>query len=145
MLMKLNIIKMYTQNTICLVSIYDCCIACLYVGSNKFSYLKYVGSAILLGTEQPIITSYVIMSSLSGWKAGTKLLSINFKSTGQYFRFFSTGHARSSPSLNVNPQELIEVKGDAFYDVRKGNHVGPYLSLNDCQSQVSSLIICIAM
>ncbi|THU47439.1 hypothetical protein C4D60_Mb09t15520 [Musa balbisiana] len=67
-----------------------------------------LGSAILLGTEQPIITSYVIMSSLSGWKAGTKLLSINFKSTGQYFRFFSTGHARSSPSLNVNPQELIE-------------------------------------
>ncbi|CAL9088030.1 unnamed protein product [Musa acuminata var. zebrina] len=49
------------------------------------------------------------MSSLSGWKAGTKLLRINFKSTGQYFRFFSTGHARSSPSLKVNHQELIEI------------------------------------
>ncbi|XP_065025116.1 uncharacterized protein LOC135650003 isoform X4 [Musa acuminata AAA Group] len=63
------------------------------------------------------------MSSLSGWIAGTKLLRINFKSTGQYFRFFSTGHARSSPSLNVNRQELIEEKGDALYDVRKGNHI----------------------
>ncbi|XP_064981862.1 uncharacterized protein LOC135586174 isoform X3 [Musa acuminata AAA Group] len=49
------------------------------------------------------------MSSLSGWKAGTKLLRINFKSTGQYFRFFSTGHAHSSPSLKVNHQELIEI------------------------------------
>ncbi|XP_064939213.1 uncharacterized protein LOC103998268 isoform X4 [Musa acuminata AAA Group] len=63
------------------------------------------------------------MSSLSGWIAGTKLLRINFKSTGQYFRFFSTGHAHSSPSLNVNRQELIEEKGDALYDVRKGNHI----------------------
>uniref|UniRef100_A0A804KK68 Uncharacterized protein n=1 Tax=Musa acuminata subsp. malaccensis TaxID=214687 RepID=A0A804KK68_MUSAM len=81
------------------------------------------------------------MSSLSGWKAGTKLLRINFKSTGLYFRFFSTGHARSSPSLNVNRQELIEEKGDALYDVRKGNHVGPYLSLSDCQSQISDPLV----
>ncbi|CAL9136921.1 unnamed protein product [Musa textilis] len=86
-----------------------------------------------------MITSYAIMSSLSGWKAGTKLLRINFKSTGQYFRFFSTGHARSSPSLNVNPQELIKEKGNPSYVVRKGNHVGLYLSLSDCQSQVSSI------
>ncbi|KAJ8471996.1 hypothetical protein OPV22_026339 [Ensete ventricosum] len=80
------------------------------------------------------------MSLLSCWKAGSKLLRINFKSTGQYFRFYSTGHRRSSPSLKVNPQELIEEKCDAFYVVRKGNHVGLYRSLSDCQSQVSSSI-----
>ncbi|RWW47317.1 hypothetical protein BHE74_00046708 [Ensete ventricosum] len=76
------------------------------------------------------------MSLLSGWEAGCKLRRINFKSTGQYFRFLSTGHGRSSPSLNLNPQELIEEKGDAFYVVRKGNHVGLYRSLSDCQSQI---------
>ncbi|RWW12536.1 hypothetical protein GW17_00023794 [Ensete ventricosum] len=76
------------------------------------------------------------MSLLSGWKAGTKLVTVNFKSTGQYFRFFSTGHGRSSSSMNVNSQELIKEKGDALYVVRKGNTVGLYRSLSDCQSQI---------
>ncbi|WOK96020.1 hypothetical protein Cni_G04727 [Canna indica] len=79
------------------------------------------------------------MSTTYGWKAGSKMLRLNFKLTGQFFRFFSARRASPSPSVSLKSKELVEEKGEAFYVVRKGCTVGLYKSLSDCQIQVSAI------
>lgn len=56
-------------------------------------------------------------------------------------RCFSTPESPISGMSKGNPKPLMEEESDAFYVVRKGDIIGVYKSLSDCQAQVSSSVV----
>ncbi|KAK1266039.1 hypothetical protein QJS04_geneDACA000145 [Acorus gramineus] len=65
------------------------------------------------------------------------IVKLNLVLTGFHVQCYSSRRTRS---LKVDPGSSMEEEKNAFYVVRKGNMVGVYKSLSDCQDQVSSSI-----
>ncbi|KAJ4970552.1 hypothetical protein NE237_003651 [Protea cynaroides] len=108
--------------------------------------LLYVSSAVAFSRNLPFIVKTSLYSyRCSSWQRSMhhthiKAININFKFTRFPVQCYSTsrgGHASRSPKLK--PGSSMEEK-DAFYIVRKGDMVGVYKSLSDCQAQVGSSV-----
>ncbi|KAJ3689417.1 hypothetical protein LUZ61_018581 [Rhynchospora tenuis] len=82
--------------------------------------------------------------------ADTRTRSSNLSSLGPHivsFSYFSSSYSSTSKRARsvkqrrvVDPQPLTAQEGEAFYVVRKGDIVGVYKSLSECQAQVSASI-----
>ncbi|KAJ4785019.1 RNase H family protein [Rhynchospora pubera] len=82
--------------------------------------------------------------------ADARTRSLNLSSLGPHvvsFSYFSSSYSSTSkrarsvkPRTVVDQQPLTALKGEAFYVVRKGDIVGVYKSLSECQAQVSASI-----
>ncbi|XP_028549746.1 uncharacterized protein LOC110096864 [Dendrobium catenatum] len=55
-------------------------------------------------------------------------------------RCFSSQESQTSGITKENLKPLMDEESDAFYVVRKGDIIGVYKSLSDCQAQVSSSV-----
>lgn len=55
-------------------------------------------------------------------------------------RCFSSQESQTSGIRKENLKPLMDEESDAFYVVRKGDIIGVYKSLSDCQAQVSSSV-----
>ncbi|RWR90320.1 Ribonuclease H domain-containing protein [Cinnamomum micranthum f. kanehirae] len=95
-------------------------------------------------------TSHSIMrSSLFGfsssWKrsirhAGIKVTKFDILLMRFPVQCYSTRRARASRLPKSNPGPAMEEESKAFYVVRKGDIIGIYRNLDDCQTQVSSSV-----
>ncbi|XP_073012687.1 uncharacterized protein [Typha latifolia] len=74
------------------------------------------------------------------WRTGIKVLNLDFSLTPIRVQCFSSRSARTSRSAKVNQQPPMDEESEAFYVVRKGDVIGIYKSLTDCQAQVSSSV-----
>ncbi|XP_058112159.1 uncharacterized protein LOC131255456 isoform X4 [Magnolia sinica] len=107
--------------------------------------ILHVSSAAILSQ-----TSHFIMrSSLCGfsrkwkrniWHAGIKVNKLDFMLTRFNVQCYSTRRARASQLPKEDPGPSMEEESNAFYVVRKGDLVGIYKTLNDCQAQVGSSV-----
>ncbi|URE27991.1 Caulimovirus viroplasmin [Musa troglodytarum] len=84
-------------------------------------------------------------SSLSGFssaswrgfsRGSSKVCELDFVLTGFHFHCFSTHHLRTRPLPKKDSQPSMAEESNAFYVVRKGDIIGIYKSLSDCQAQV---------
>ncbi|XP_064981795.1 uncharacterized protein LOC135585891 isoform X16 [Musa acuminata AAA Group] len=88
----------------------------------------------------------MMWSSLSGFsstswrgfsRGSSKVCKLDFVLTGFHFHCFSTHRSRTRPLPMEDSQPSMVEESNAFYVVRKGDIVGIYKSLSDCQAQVS--------
>ncbi|PKU85684.1 hypothetical protein MA16_Dca003425 [Dendrobium catenatum] len=92
----------------------------------------------------------VVRSSFSGlsivtwkrsiWHTGIRVIGLDSCLTGFRIKCLSARRSRISRSSKVNLKPIMADESDAFYVVRKGDIVGIYKSLSDCQAQVSSSV-----
>ncbi|WOL11605.1 hypothetical protein Cni_G20369 [Canna indica] len=89
------------------------------------------------------------MNSLCGltsasWRglscSSIKFLKLNFILTGFRVHCFSTRQSHTRQLPKVDPHTSMAEESNAFYVVRKGDIVGIYKSLRECQAQVSSSV-----
>lgn len=91
-----------------------------------------------------------MMSSLYGlhkavWEKGiqhtcTRAVRIDNFLIGFGIRCFSTRESETSRASKYDPKLPVLEESDAFYVVRKGDIIGIYKSLSDCQAQISSSV-----
>ncbi|XP_072976859.1 uncharacterized protein [Typha angustifolia] len=74
------------------------------------------------------------------WRTGIKVLNLDFSLAPIRVQRFSSRSARTSRSAKVNQPPPMDEESEAFYVVRKGDVIGIYKSLTDCQAQVSSSV-----
>ncbi|KAK8967226.1 putative ribonuclease H protein [Platanthera guangdongensis] len=79
----------------------------------------------------------------AGWEKGikhtcTRVVRIDNFLIGYGIRCFSTQESETSRASKYDPKPPVQEESDAFYVVRKGDIIGIYKSLSDCQAQVSS-------
>lgn len=80
-----------------------------------------------------------IGTSWRGILCNTKPLGFVFK--GYRVQCFSTRRSRARQLPKEGPPTIMEEESNAFYVVRKGDIIGIYNNLRDCQAQVSSSVI----
>ncbi|KAG6497146.1 hypothetical protein ZIOFF_045034 [Zingiber officinale] len=80
-----------------------------------------------------------IGTSWRGILCNTKSLGFVFK--GNRVQCFSTRRSRTRQLPKEGPPTIMEEESNAFYVVRKGDIIGIYNNLRDCQAQVSSSLI----
>lgn len=80
-----------------------------------------------------------IGTSWRGILCNTKPLGFVFK--GYRVQCFSTKRSRARRLPKEGPPTIMEEESNAFYVVRKGDIIGIYNNLRDCQAQVSSSVI----
>nr|XP_018674006.1 PREDICTED: uncharacterized protein LOC103998075 isoform X2 [Musa acuminata subsp. malaccensis] len=104
--------------------------------------IPYIFSAALF----PQNSHCMMWSSLSGFsstswrgfsRGSSKVCKLDFVLTGFHFHCFSTRRSRTRPLPMEDSQPSMVEESNAFYVVRKGDIVGIYKSLSDCQAQVS--------
>ncbi|KAK8951266.1 hypothetical protein KSP39_PZI004429 [Platanthera zijinensis] len=91
-----------------------------------------------------------MMSSLyglqkAGWENGikhtcTRVVRIDNFLIGYGIRCFSTQESETSRASKYDRKPPVQEESGAFYVVRKGDIIGIYKSLSDCQAQVSSSV-----
>lgn len=111
-------------------------------------------SAAIVSKTSCLVGSHSICRS-SGlpWKANfsqASFRSVNLNSflEGVYIRSYSSKKSRRNSSLSqksdhsiaTTPAPIMEEETNAFFVVRKGDLVGIYRSLSDCQTQVGSSV-----
>ncbi|KAK1308328.1 hypothetical protein QJS10_CPA09g01899 [Acorus calamus] len=71
------------------------------------------------------------------WRVGVRMVRSETELTRSCVRCFASGRKRVArpPKADIAPS--IDDEKDAFYVVRKGNLIGFYRSLSDCQEQLS--------
>ncbi|XP_042398219.1 uncharacterized protein LOC121988718 isoform X1 [Zingiber officinale] len=79
-----------------------------------------------------------IGTSWRGILCNTKSLGFVFK--GNRVQCFSTRRSRTRQLPKEGPPTIMEEESNAFYVVRKGDIIGIYNNLRDCQAQVSSSV-----
>ncbi|CAL9136652.1 unnamed protein product [Musa textilis] len=103
--------------------------------------IPYIFSAALF----PQNSHCIMWSSLSGFssaswrgfsRGSSKVCELDFVLTGFHFHCFSTHHLRTRPLPKKDSQPSMAEESNAFYVVRKGDIIGIYKSLSDCQAQV---------
>ncbi|GAV58638.1 RVT_3 domain-containing protein [Cephalotus follicularis] len=108
------------------------------------SCLTHVSSctvAIFKRTSHLIARTTLYQRCAPSWKTnfvGVKRINLEF-----HARFYSSRRSvggKKSRSLTLDPELVMEQEKNAFYVVRKGDIVGIYKSLSDCQAQVGSSI-----
>ncbi|XP_026659121.1 uncharacterized protein LOC103703834 isoform X2 [Phoenix dactylifera] len=108
--------------------------------------ISYVSSAALFSHgSRVIMRSSLYGFSSTSWKssirhAGIKVLKLDFILMGFRVQCFSARHSKRLRLPEVKPQPSMEEESNAFYVVRKGDIIGLYNSLSDCQAQVSLLV-----
>ncbi|XP_010254728.1 PREDICTED: uncharacterized protein LOC104595616 isoform X2 [Nelumbo nucifera] len=113
--------------------------------------LLYVSSAAIFSKTNFIMKRSFYAFCSSSWKrsinhAGIKAVNLDFVLTRFRVQCYSSrrgsGGGRASPSSKPNPgpSSMGEDEKDAFYVVRKGDIVGVYKTLSDCQAQVGSSV-----
>ncbi|KAL0920781.1 hypothetical protein M5K25_009949 [Dendrobium thyrsiflorum] len=108
--------------------------------------ISYLSSAALFSWMRHV----VVRSSFSGlsivtwkrsiWHTGIRVIALDSCLTGFRIKCLSARRSRISRSSKVNLKAIMADESDAFYVVRKGDIVGIYKSLSDCQAQVSSSV-----
>lgn len=114
------------------------------------NYLFHASShtaAIFLKTSHFIARNSLYGCSTSSWKRSLKhsgIRTINLELVFARFRVQCYSSRRvsgsKSRSRKLDPKPVMEEEKDAFYVVRKGDVVGIYKNLSDCQAQVGSSI-----
>ncbi|KAH0462888.1 hypothetical protein IEQ34_007470 [Dendrobium chrysotoxum] len=104
--------------------------------------ISYLSSAALFSWMRHV----VVRSSFSGlsivtwkrsiWHTGIRVIGLDSCLTGFRIKCSSARRSRISRSSKVNLKPTMADESDAFYVVRKGDIVGIYKSLSDCQAQV---------
>ncbi|PKA46128.1 Putative ribonuclease H protein [Apostasia shenzhenica] len=74
------------------------------------------------------------------WHSDIRVISLDSFLTGFHVQCYSIRQSRTSRSSKVKRKTQMAEGSDAFYVVRKGDIVGIYKSLSDCQAQVSSSV-----
>lgn len=114
----------------------------LMVRKSLMNCIPYIFSAALF----PQNSHCMMWSSLSGFsstswrgfsRGSSKVCKLDFVLTGFHFHCFSTHRSRTRPLPMEDSQPSMVEESNAFYVVRKGDIVGIYKSLSDCQAQVS--------
>ncbi|XP_043707825.1 uncharacterized protein LOC122657110 isoform X5 [Telopea speciosissima] len=108
--------------------------------------LLYVSSASVFSRNRP----FIVKTSLYGYRCSSwkrsihhtriKAINVDFMFTRFHVQCYSTwrgGRPSRSPKLDCGSS--MEEK-DAFYIIRKGDIVGVYKSISDCQAQVGSSV-----
>ncbi|KAJ6825123.1 uncharacterized protein M6B38_299185 [Iris pallida] len=108
--------------------------------------ISYISSAAIISRSSHVImrSSFYGFSSIA-WRRGICRASVRATALDSILtrfpvQYFSTVRARSSRSPKVKPKSTMEDDSNAFYVVRKGDIIGIYKSLSDCQAQVSSSV-----
>uniref|UniRef100_A0A5B7B4I0 RNase H type-1 domain-containing protein n=1 Tax=Davidia involucrata TaxID=16924 RepID=A0A5B7B4I0_DAVIN len=104
--------------------------------------------AILSRTSRFVARSSFCGFSTASWKrnfdnASIRTTNLEFVLTRFRVQCYSTRRGSSgskSHSRKLDPKPVMEEEKDAFFVVRKGDVVGVYKSLSDCQAQVGSSI-----
>ncbi|URE27989.1 Caulimovirus viroplasmin [Musa troglodytarum] len=113
----------------------------LIVRKSLINCIPYIFSAALF----PQNSHCIMWSSLSGFssaswrgfsRGSSKVCELDFVLTGFHFHCFSTHHLRTRPLPKKDSQPSMAEESNAFYVVRKGDIIGIYKSLSDCQAQV---------
>jgi len=104
-------------------------------------------AAILSRTGDFVGRSTCCGFSVPTWKTrlnyvGIKTVNLELLLTRLHAQCYSTGKGsgRKSRTKILDPIPVMEQEKDAFFVVRKGDIVGVYKSLSDCQAQVGSSI-----
>ncbi|CAA2934821.1 uncharacterized protein LOC111396139 [Olea europaea subsp. europaea] len=112
--------------------------------------LHTCSSAILSRTGKLVAKSPICGLHPPSWRArfqyaGIRTSNVVFSSTRFPVQCYSTKRSgrgsRSSSKGNPDPKPLLKDDKEAFFVVRKGDLVGLYKSLSDCQAQVGSSIL----
>ncbi|XP_020579072.1 uncharacterized protein LOC110023808 isoform X2 [Phalaenopsis equestris] len=74
------------------------------------------------------------------WHTGVRVIGIDSHTSGFPIRCFAARRSRTSRSSKASLKPKMADESDAFYVVRKGDIVGIYKRLSDCQAQVSSSV-----
>lgn len=105
-------------------------------------------AAILSRTGDFVGRSSCCGFSVPTWKTrlnyvGIKTVNLELLLTRLSAQCYSTGKVGGSKSRSkkLDPISVMEQEKDAFFVVRKGDVVGVYKSLSDCQAQVGSSVI----
>ncbi|XP_020274700.1 uncharacterized protein LOC109849302 isoform X3 [Asparagus officinalis] len=108
--------------------------------------LSYLSSAAIFTRNRGVtLRGSFYGFSIIAWRRGIRdggfnAIRLNSIFTGFGVRCFATRRARGSRSLKEESQPPMGEDNNAFYLVRKGDVVGIYKSLSDCQAQVSSSV-----
>lgn len=100
-------------------------------------------SALLPRASRIVVTSAIYRFSSSSWKrssqyVGSREANSEFLLTRFRFRCYSS--RRFSKKKKSETQPVMKDDKEAFFVVRKGDVVGVYKSLTDCQAQVGSSV-----
>ncbi|KAK1260565.1 putative ribonuclease H protein [Acorus gramineus] len=71
------------------------------------------------------------------WRVGVRMVRSETDLTGSCIRCFASGRKRVAKPPKADIAPSIDDEKDAFYVVRKGDLIGLYRSLSDCQEQMS--------
>ncbi|XP_059445338.1 uncharacterized protein LOC132177130 [Corylus avellana] len=104
-------------------------------------------AAIVRRTSHFVARSSLYGCANSSWKinfeyTGLRAIYLEPVRTRFHVRCYSSrrGSKSKSPLRKLDSEPVMEQEKDAFFVVRKGDIVGVYKSLNDCQAQVGSSI-----
>lgn len=116
------------------------------------SCLSYISSTAIFSRNSHVtMRSSFYGFSRTVWRRGISAhvgfsaLRLDSALSGFCIQCFSTRRARGSRLPKAKPQPPMEDDTNAFYIVRKGDIVGIYKSLSDCQAQVSSSVSSLPM
>ena len=109
-------------------------------------------AAIVRRTSHFVARSSLYGCTNSSWKinleyTGLRAIYLEPVLTRFHVRCYSSrrGSKSKSPLRKLDSEPVMEQEKDAFFVVRKGDIVGVYKSLNDCQAQVGSSVIPFAL
>lgn len=115
-------------------------------GNSMMSCISYISSATVVSRSSHVVMrSSLYGFSSNSWKrgichAGLRTIKLDFLFSRYRVRCYSARRARGSQPPKVNPETSMEEENKAFYVVRKGDVIGIYQNLSDCQAQVSSSV-----
>ncbi|RWR81499.1 hypothetical protein CKAN_01018500 [Cinnamomum micranthum f. kanehirae] len=107
--------------------------------------MLHLSSAAAFSQTSHSIMRTSLIGFSSSWKRSIRYAGIKVtKLDNLLMRFpvqcYSTRRARASRLPKSNPGPSMEEESKAFYVVRKGDIIGIYKNLDDCQTQVSSSV-----
>ncbi|KAL2543125.1 RNase H family protein [Abeliophyllum distichum] len=111
-----------------------------------YSLFHACSSAILWRSSLFVMKSPICRFYAPSWKtgfqhAGTRTVNSEFLLTRFWVRRYSSKRSRAgSTKRNLDPTPVMKDDKESFFVVRKGDIVGVYKNLSDCQAQVGSSI-----
>lgn len=119
---------------------------------NCLWHVSSYTAAIVRRTSHFVARSSLYGCANSSWKinfdyTGIRAIYLEPVLTRFQVRSYSSGRVSKSTSRlrKLDSEPVMEQEKDAFFVVRKGDIVGVYKSLTDCQAQVGSSVIPLAL
>lgn len=110
------------------------------------SCISYISSATVVSRSSHVVMrSSLYGFSSNSWKqgiyhAGMRAIKLDFLFSRYRVQCNSARCARGSQRPKINPETSMEEESKPYYVVRKGDVIGIYKNLSDCQAQVSSSV-----